>query len=115
LQLRSRPGPCSTDGTARQLGANLKIFDRTAPRAEGNHAPGTLAGVNFSSSFTSADQSPLLNDVDQTAFLATLTGDFVDFTDDQGIWATDGAGTLQLIAQSGGTRPSRSCLPDATT
>ena len=64
----------------------------------GNHAPGTPGGVNFSG-FGFAQ--PALNDAGQTAFAASLSGSDVDSTNDQGIWATDSIGALQLIARTG--------------
>ena len=43
----------------------------------------------------------MLNDAGQTAFSAQLTGSGVDETNNQGIWATNPTGALQLIARTG--------------
>lgn len=67
---------------------------------EGNQAPGTPAGVNFSSF-----ESPLLNAAGQIAFIATLTGPGVDNTNDQGIWFEGGGPGLVLIAREGDQAP----------
>lgn len=65
---------------------------------EGDAAPGTTAGTVFgqfdANSYT-------LNVLGQTAFLGRLTGADVTTANDVGIWATDQAGTLQLIAREG--------------
>ncbi len=62
----------------------------------GSQAPGTLSGVNYSSSFG----SPALNSAGQTAFFATITGSSVDSTNNTGIWS-EGSGSLALVARTG--------------
>lgn len=63
---------------------------------EGNQAPGTAVGVNFSSLF-----DPVLNGAGQTAFRGILTGAGVTSANNGGIWATDHDGLLQLIVRTG--------------
>jgi len=66
---------------------------------EGNPAPGTPAGVNFSEfTFT---RSQVLNGEGQTAFSADLTGAGVNDSNDVGIWAEDLLGVLTLIVREG--------------
>ncbi len=67
---------------------------------EGDHAPGTPSGVNYSNLFI----SPVLNDAGQTAFYAELTGSGVDATNDRGIWS-EGSGSLALVARRGDHAP----------
>ncbi|MEM6459340.1 MAG: choice-of-anchor tandem repeat NxxGxxAF-containing protein [Planctomycetota bacterium] len=62
----------------------------------GDPAPGTAAGVNYSSF-----SAPVLNGSGQTAFRGGLTGAGVDSTNDSGIWATDPDGLLTLIIRTG--------------
>ncbi len=62
----------------------------------GNQAPGTAAGVTFSSLL-----APALNNAGQVAFIATLTGSGVTLTNNTGIWATDRSGALHLVARTG--------------
>ncbi|XAL99601.1 hypothetical protein OT109_18730 [Phycisphaeraceae bacterium D3-23] len=64
----------------------------------GSNAPGTDTGVLFR-----AFSSPVFNNAGQTAFFADLEGTGVDFTNDEGIWATNLAGQLTLVARSGDT------------
>jgi hypothetical protein len=59
------------------------------------------AGASDGASFSSFSLRPVLNDEGQTAFYATLRGSEIDDTNDGGIWATDRAGVLQLIARKG--------------
>ncbi len=73
------------------LGDKFELVART-----GNAAPNTELGVEFID-FT----SPALNDLGQVAFLAQLTGNGVDSTNDRGIFATDPAGNLKLVAREG--------------
>jgi hypothetical protein len=70
---------------------------------EGDHAPGTPSGVNFAllSGSSNTFQLPDLNELGQSAFIATLGGSGVDSTNNAGIWATDRTGALQLIARIG--------------
>lgn len=63
---------------------------------KGDPAPGTAAGVNFSS-FT----DPALNGAGHVALLAGLTGFRVDATNDVGLWAQDPTGALRLVAREG--------------
>ncbi len=72
---------------------NLALIVRS-----GSHAPGTPAGVNFTSLGYFA---PSLNAAGQIAFLGLLTGSGVDDTNWAGIWATDPRGDIQLIARYG--------------
>ncbi len=66
---------------------------------QGESAPGTAAGVVFDDfQFVG---NPVLNGAGQTAFKVFLTGPGIDFTNDQGIWATDPNGELTLIARTG--------------
>jgi hypothetical protein len=70
---------------------DLKLVART-----GDPAPGTSSGIRFSDLVR-----PTLNSAGQIAFGATLTGTGVLSSNNTGIWATDQAGTLQLIARTG--------------
>ena len=72
-------------------GAGLALVAR-----EGDAAPGTAGGVNFSSF-----NSPVLNGAGQTAFRGFLTGTGVDSTNDTGLWASDLDGDLRLIVRTG--------------
>ncbi len=69
---------------------------------EGDNAPGTTAGVNFSSTGFS---SPVLNGAGQTAFLARLTGTGVTSANDQGIFSEGGGAGLALVAREGDNAP----------
>ncbi len=62
----------------------------------GSHAPGTPSGVNYEYL-----TQPDINDAGQIAFAASLTGSGVNSTNDSGIWVTDTAGVLELIAREG--------------
>ena len=64
---------------------------------EGNAAPGTSSGVNFSALVV----APVLNSAGQIVFLGGLTGTGVDDTNDRGIWAEDPSGVLTLIVREG--------------
>jgi hypothetical protein len=74
----------------------LELVART-----GEHAPGTPDGVLFQAHFGEYYSMPFLNDADQIAFRSTLVGIGIDSTNDEGIWASDRSGVLQLIARSG--------------
>lgn len=65
--------------------------------------PGTESGVMFNG-FGITSSPPLLNDRDQVAFFAGLSGTGVDTTNDNGIWST-GSGSLTLIAREGEAPP----------
>jgi hypothetical protein len=71
---------------------------------EGEHAPGTPNGVTFASDLGAESAifyRPGLNNAGQVAFQASLSGLGVDSSNDFGIWATDPAGVLQLVARKG--------------
>jgi hypothetical protein len=86
-------GVTSTNSRGIWLGGadNLKLVART-----GDPAPGTPNGIRFSDLLR-----PTLNSAGQIAFGATLTGTGVVSNNNTGIWATDQAGALQLIARTG--------------
>jgi hypothetical protein len=65
---------------------------------KGDPAPGVPDGVTFAHWF---QLSPPINDLGQVAFLTVLQGPGVTSANDLGIWATDRAGNLQLIAREG--------------
>jgi len=64
---------------------------------KGSPAPGTAAGVTFSSIFP----GPVVNSKGQVAFTAWLTGEGVDGSDDFGVWAEDRHGLLTLVIREG--------------
>jgi len=66
----------------------------------GSHAPGTPAGTVFNSFFQGMNSSAI-NDAGQVLFRAYLTGAGVNSDNDEGIWATDRSGVLQLIVREG--------------
>ncbi len=68
---------------------------------EGDHAPGTPSGVNFSSLING---EPVLNNAGQTAFKTNIIGSGVDATNDTGIWS-GGSGNLALVAREGDHAP----------
>jgi hypothetical protein len=72
----------------------LKLIAR-----KGNQAPGTPTGVNFDRLL-----APVLNNAGQTAFVAFLTGDGVDSTNNRGIWS-ERAGALQMLVRTGTQAP----------
>ena len=59
----------------------------------GDHAPGTPAGVNYSS-----PSNPVLNNAGQIAFVGKLSGPGVSGANSFGIWS-EGSGTMALVAQ----------------
>ena len=73
-------------------GPDLRLVAR-----EGDVAPDTN-GAWFG---TLIDAFPALSNTGQLAFRARLTGPGVDETNDQGLWATDPAGVLHLVAREG--------------
>ncbi|MEZ6191242.1 MAG: hypothetical protein R3C45_08120, partial [Phycisphaerales bacterium] len=96
---------CSLTGAGVQLTNNSGIFSEAGGTLglvarEGDPAPGAGAGVVFNS-FSSGTNLPAFNDAGQTAFIGDLTGTGVNSTNDRGIFATDLAGTLHLIAREG--------------
>lgn len=66
---------------------------------QGDQAPGTGNGVVFS-----GFETPVLNDAGQTAFMSFLTGNHVDFTNNNGVWS-EGGGSLGLVARRGDPAP----------
>jgi hypothetical protein len=67
----------------------------------GQSAPGTAAGVTF----TTLQGSPVLNAAGRTVFTATLTGGGVTAINDAGVWSEGGDGVLKLIARKGSPAP----------
>jgi hypothetical protein len=68
-------------------------------------APGTPTGVTFSS-FTGTQSyhiRPGMNASGQVAFFGKVTGSVITTANDFGIWATDLAGELHLVAREGDT------------
>lgn len=65
----------------------------------GEHAPGTPTWVTFRNM-----SSPVVNAAGQTAFIAALTGDGLDSTNNTGIWS-EGSGSVALIARAGQQAP----------
>lgn len=86
------PGVVSTNnyGLFSEVGGGLRLVAR-----EGDPAPGTPAGVTFSS-----QSNPVLNIAGQAAFSTSLTGTGVDFTNNQALYLESG-GTLDLIVRAG--------------
>jgi len=78
-----------------KAGSGLSLYFR-----EGDEAPGTLSGTNFS-----GFASPVLSNTDKIVFKADLTGTGVDITNDIGIWADRGNGVLSLVARYGSPAP----------
>ncbi len=76
-------------------GSGLALFVR-----EGNAAPGTGTGVNFT-----GFENLLLNDAGQIAFSGFLTGTGVTELNERGIWSDGGGAGLALIARSGNAAP----------
>lgn len=66
---------------------------------EGDLAPG--AGNAMFEDIASF--SPTVNAIDQVAFSASLTGDFIDNSNDRGVWATRPNGELILVVREGET------------
>ncbi|MFN3166892.1 MAG: choice-of-anchor tandem repeat NxxGxxAF-containing protein [Phycisphaeraceae bacterium] len=92
------PGVNETNNTGVWSGSSgsLELIAR-----EGDAAPGTETGVVFDRLVTPFSDSLALNGSGDVAFTGLLTGTGVDATNDYGIWATDRAGILQLIAREG--------------
>ena len=63
-------------------------------------APGTGTG-NYFGNF----RPPLLNSNGETAFVASLSGPFIDPTNDSGIWSEGGGNGLGLVAREGNVAP----------
>jgi hypothetical protein len=71
----------------------------------GDNAPasdGTPTGLTFATF-----KHPLINDVGAVAFLATLSGEDVNASNDVGIWTNEG-GVLRLVARAGDVAPGLS-------
>jgi hypothetical protein len=80
-----------------QRGDTLRLIAR-----EGDHAPGTPAGVMFGDfSRLGADSAFSVNNMSQVAFHVKLTGPGVTAVNDTGIWVTDLSGALRLVAREG--------------
>jgi hypothetical protein len=69
--------------------------DATLLAREGNQAPGTATGVLFASFGT-----PVLNDVGQTSYFATLSGTGITSENDSGIWRDS-----TIVAREGNQAP----------
>ncbi|MDZ4658532.1 MAG: hypothetical protein SH868_13225 [Bythopirellula sp.] len=69
---------------------------------EGSQAPGVPSGVNFN--LFVGYFAPALNNAGQTAFKASLIGDGVVSTNNEGIWSEGSAG-LALVARAGDHAP----------
>jgi hypothetical protein len=65
---------------------------------EGDHAPGTPAGVNYSEFL---EEGFDLNGAGRLAFAAKVAGPGIAENTDTGIWAQDATGNLALIAREG--------------
>lgn len=81
----------NSDGLWRETNTGWQLIAR-----QGDQAPGTSAGVKFTLFYI-----PTLNSRGQLAFLGTVTGSGVTGANNQGIWTSDGAGTLQLLVREG--------------
>jgi hypothetical protein len=92
-------GGAYDDGIWSEGSGNLALVAR-----RGSHAPGTAAGVIFSTEHVTTFYEPVLNDAGQTAFRAFLSGSGVDSTNNEGIWL-NGADGLALVARSGDHAP----------
>jgi uncharacterized protein YjbI with pentapeptide repeats len=97
-----------TDGTVglwSQGSGNLALVAR-----DGNPARGTPNGVNLSFAVLRDffPGLPKLNDAGQVAFLANVTGEGVDNTNDWGMWSQTN-GNLEIVARGGNPAPG---LPD---
>ena len=64
---------------------------------KGSPAPGTAAGVTFTSIFP----GPVMNGAGRVAFTAWLTGEGVDSSNNCGVWAEDRNGLLTLVIREG--------------
>jgi hypothetical protein len=85
------------------FGTNYGIFSADANGARlialgGQHAPGTPAGVVFNE-FIGSTGNVAINGGGQVAFIGDLVG--ASSSSNQGLWATDRAGVLRLIAREG--------------
>lgn len=76
-------------------GGTLELVARA-----GDAAPGTILGEVFESF-----RRPIINSRGEIGFNATLSGTFVDETNDIGIWSDAGTDSLVLVAQEGSPAP----------
>lgn len=88
---------------------NSGIWSGSAPSPgllarEGDHAPGTPDGTSFNFFSLGFHQPPLLNNLGQTVFPASLRGDEVTPDNDTGIWIGTQDG-LRLVARTGFQAP----------
>jgi hypothetical protein len=81
----------NNSGVWRVMSGSLTLMLR-----EGDQAPELAAGISFSHA-----PFPTLNENGQMAFIAGLRGSSVNFSNDQGIWASDLSGQLHLIVREG--------------
>jgi hypothetical protein len=93
-------GPGVTSDNGFGLWTGLNPDNLTLVARAGDHAPGTPDGTvfNWSSSF-----DHVLNNLGQVAFLGTLKGAGVDFSNDNGIWVYDPHTGTKLVAREGQT------------
>ncbi|MEM1108258.1 MAG: choice-of-anchor tandem repeat NxxGxxAF-containing protein [Planctomycetota bacterium] len=73
---------------------------------EGDQAAGTAPGVVFAAfnlpdNFNLDSPAAAINAAGQVAFLASLTGNGVDATNDSGIWVADSDGSITLVVREG--------------
>jgi hypothetical protein len=81
----------NNSGVWRVVNGSLSLMLR-----EGDQAPELAPGMSFSHA-----PFPTLNENGQMAFIAGLRGGSVNFSNDQGIWASDLDGQLRLIVREG--------------
>ncbi len=72
---------------------------------DGDAAPGTSSGVNFSGLGSNFFINPVLNDAGQIAFRGDLTGIGVNGSNSAGIWSEGGGTGLALVAREGDEAP----------
>jgi len=89
-----------------QLISTQTAFGTAAVVSSGDHAPGIL-DANFA-----VLGNPALNESDNAAFQATLSGYSVTKANNSGIWVYSGSNTSTLIAQTGTSAPGH--LPGST-
>ena len=83
-------------------------FDTSLVVQQGDMAPGTNVPPSMTDALYQDLGAPSVNNSDGVAFSATLATNKtlgVGRSNDLGIWADDGGGTLQLIARTGGAAP----------
>jgi hypothetical protein len=89
-----------TSDNGKGLWTGLNADNLTLVARAGDAAPGTPAGTVFS---WSSSFDHVLNNLGQVAFLGTLTGSGVDFSNDNGIWVYDPHAGTRLVAREGQT------------